>query len=334
VTPEPSAARLLAALLMPLLLLALRAFVRRRRQVARSIGDRELVRRMVGVDLGRLPLTRLVPVALAGACIALALAVPLRGAEEPAATEATRAAGIVLALDASVSMLATDAEPDRLEVMRLAARGIAERAEGTPVGIVAFAGRAYVLSPPTTDRAAIDLYLAALEPGMVVQSGSSVAGGLRQGVALLSGGEARGGEIVLITDGDASDEVAEIRAAAALARNAGITVHVGGAGRPGGAPVPAVDLATGARDGVMRDPAGEVIVSRLGEELLREVASATGGRYLRLESSADAQRLAGLVDGTGRAGGEGGLPIYLWLGVAAVLLLLAEGAAQRREREP
>jgi Ca-activated chloride channel homolog len=316
VTPEiTAAARILAAVLVPLLLLALWAFVARRRRVARAIGDRDLVRRIVGVDLARTPWAR-------------ALAAPLPGAAEPAGAGP---AGIVLVLDASVSMLAADAEPDRMEVMRRAARAVADGAEGTPVGIIAFAGRAYVLSPPTTDRTAIDLYLTALDPGMVVQSGSEVAGAIRQGIALLAGGGGRGGEIVLLSDGDASDEAEEIRAAATLAGRAGVRVHVGGTGRPGGAPVPAADLATGQREGVMRDPAGEVIVSRLGEDLLREVASRAGGSYLRLEREGDADRMAGVVGRAGAAPAEQRAPIYPWLAGAAILLLLAEGAVQRRE---
>jgi Ca-activated chloride channel homolog len=328
-TPEvTAAARLLAAVLVPLLLLALWAFVARRRRVARAIGDRDLVRRMVGVDLTRTPWTRALAVAAAGACLALALAAPLPGAAEPAGAGP---AGVVLVLDASVSMLAADAEPDRMEVMRRAARAVAEQADGTPVGIIAFAGRAYVLSPPTTDRTAIGLYLTALDPGMVVQSGSEVAGAIRQGVALLAGGGGRGGEIVLLTDGDASDEAEEIRAAATLARRAGVLVHVGGTGRPEGAPVPSVDLATGQRTGVMRDPAGEVIVSRLDEDLMREVASRTGGTYVRLEREADADRMAGVVARTGEAPTEQRAPLYLWLAGAAILLLLGEGAAQRWE---
>jgi Ca-activated chloride channel family protein len=311
--------------------------MRRRRRVADAIGERALVHRLLGADLHAVPWARVVAMLLAATALGLAVA----GRGWGAAAEARRATGdVVLVLDASNSMLAEDAAgaPDRLEAERHAALEIARALRGTPVGVVAFAGRAWILTPPTADFGAVEMYLETLSPEMVTQTGSSLAAALRQGIALLAtrGDASRGGTIVLISDGDALEPRDSVLAAARLAARAGFVVHTLGAGTPAGAQVPDIDWATGRRRGYKTDPeTGRTAVSRLDEPLLREIASASGGTAARLSDARAVDRLvARLPAGAGGAPRAGTLG-YEWPLGLALLLLAGDAVGERRiRREP
>ncbi len=332
------AAWLAAGVAVPMLVaLAVAEFVRRRRRVAARLGDRSLLAALAGEDLVAVPWRRVAPVLLAALCLGAALSDPGWGGAGKGAE--VRGRRIVLVLDASGSMLAADAAPNRLETLRAASRELAAELPGAAVAVVVFAGRAYALVPPTVDRAALDLFLDALEPAMVTQSGSSLSAAVRQGVGLLAAGgrDPSGGALVLISDGDALEDPARVLEAAALARRAGIPVHALGAGTAAGAPVPDVDLATGRAVGFKREVDGEVAVSRLNEELLRQIARETGGTYAALSASGSVERLAGRL--RARVGGaEGGAdrrpPRFAWFASLALLLLAGEtvaaGLAPRR----
>jgi Ca-activated chloride channel family protein len=241
---------------------------------------------------------------------------------------------VILVLDVSNSMLAEDAAPNRLELLRSSARRLLSRLEGTPVGIVVFAGRAYALSPPTTDPEALELYLSTLDPQMVTQTGTSLAAAVRQAVGLLATTRTRTGTAVLISDGNAPETPAEIDAATTAATRAGVRVHAVGIGTPAGAPVPRIDFRTGRANGFIPDAGGGVAISRLDEGLLRRVAADTRGEYLHLTDAASVDGLgmllAGGAVGAGR-GGEEPSP-YAWFAGAALLLLLAEAAFASRGR--
>lgn len=314
--------------------LALCLHARRRGRVAAAFGDPDLGARLLGEDLRRRPWSRILLVAAGAVLIAAALADPRWGA---AVTGDVRGAPVVLVLDASTSMLARDLRPDRLERERSAARLIAGSLEGVPIGIVAFAGRAYAIAPPTTDAGAIDLYLEALHPGMVTQSGSSLAAAVRQGLALLlSGEQGAGGSIVLITDGDTEEDPVQLGAAAAIAARAGVPVYALGAGTPAGATVPAHDFVTGRQTGVLTREDGQPIVSRLRDGFLREIARETGGIYLPLGRGGSAERIAAAVRERSVAGGssdgrEADRPArYAVFAALALLMLALETIVARR----
>lgn len=328
--------RVAAAALPPVLALAVWGYVRRRRAVGSRLGDRLLLARLAGEDLLAVPWRRVVPVLLAGVLLGAALLDPRWGEATEGAP--VRGGAVVLVLDASSSMLVEDLPPNRLEAERAAARELLRSLPGTPAAVVVFAGRAYALVPPTVDRGALDLYLEALHPSMVTQSGSSLAAAVRQGVGLLAAGDAdpSAGALVLVSDGDAREGPEELREAVALARRAGVRIHTLGAGTAAGAPVPDIDLATGERLGVKREPGGEVAVSRLNEELLREVAASSGGSYAALSAPGAVEALATRLQGkagTEGTGAGGRVPRYPWFAAGALLLLLGEalaGAPSRR----
>ncbi|HET8656531.1 MAG TPA: VWA domain-containing protein [Longimicrobiaceae bacterium] len=306
-------------------------FVRRRRRVARALGDAALLRRLTGADLHALPRLRVALVLAAALALGAALADPRWGTG--AGATGARGGPVILALDASNSMLTHDVAPSRLAEEKSAARALARALPGTPVGIVAFAGRAYALTPPTVDPAALDLYLNALDPRMVTQTGSAVAAAVRQSLSLLASGD-QPGSIVLISDGDTSGEPGALGDALKLARRAGIPVYTLGVGTPAGAPVPALDPRTGRESGYLREPSGDIAVSRLREELLQRIARETGGSYARLgQDSTGPRQLAAELRSSAASGAATGAGIpthYAWFAAAALLLLVVESALRRR----
>ncbi|HET7276080.1 MAG TPA: VWA domain-containing protein, partial [Longimicrobiaceae bacterium] len=192
--------------LIPLLMcVALVLYVRRRRRVVAAIGDARLVAQLAGTDLLAAPRTRMALILLTS--IALALVIGPGASDHFGGNDFP--SNIVLVLDASGSMRAedvatTDGLTTRLEMERRGARQVVGDLRGKSVGLVVFAGDAFILSPQTYDYSAIQLYLDALSPSIVSQTGSSLSSAIRQGVALLADTIGTGGgTIVLISDGDA-----------------------------------------------------------------------------------------------------------------------------------
>lgn len=186
---------------------------------------------------------------------------------------------VVIALDASNSMLARDVKPSRLERAKLELSGLIDRLGGDRVGIVAFAGTAFVQSPLTNDGAAAKLFLRAIDPKAIPQQGTAIAEALEVSERLLAGGDrgAAGRAIVLITDGE-DHEGAAVEKAKALAKE-GVRIFTVGVGSLTGEPIPVVD----ARDriiGYKQDRAGNTVMTRLNEGMLIEIAEATNGRYV------------------------------------------------------
>jgi Ca-activated chloride channel family protein len=322
----------LALIFLALLTTGLALYVRRREVVARLIGDRDLVQALTGIDLHERPWPRLALVLLAGIALAGALLSPPLESERPASR-----GPVVLILDASASMLAEDAGGSRIDAERVLARSLVDALPDRPIGIVAFAGRAFSLTPPTRDRGAIDMYLDALDPTIVTQTGSALGAALRQGLGLVgASGDPTGATIVLVGDGDETDDPDAALEAAELVGRAGVTIHAVGVGGEEGAPVPALDPATGEVGGTLRDEAGEPIVSRRTDDLLREIASEGGGTYLvATGNDAAVTSLAEQIRGGGeelsepRSGGR--LPAHVWMALIALALLVAEPAVARWE---
>lgn len=313
-----------AALILPLLVAAaLLLHARRARRVA-----------MAFAGVGGVPWVRMA-LALAGA-LAISGAILAAASAERAGDGVRRGGGaVVLVLDVSNSMLTRDVGPDRLTHLKSSARSIVTRLAGTPVGIVVFAGRAYALSPPTTDPEALDLYLSALDPQMVTQTGTSLSAAVRQSVGLLTTTRERAGSVVLISDGNAQETPADLDAATGIAERAGVRVYTVGIGTPAGGPVPKIDYRTGQPAGYIPDPTGGPAISRLDEALLRRIASQTGGDYIHAPNPTAIDALAGVLAGAGseRRGGDARLPLYLWFTGAALLLLLLEFLPLRRRSE-
>ena len=326
---------LVLALVLPLLvaLLVARAWRERRRRLGR-LGSPEIVARLVPPVVLRTPRSRAVLLALAALCGAVAFAGPRWG------TEATVVRGegidLVFALDASLSMMAEDERPSRLERMKQEVQRILAASRGDRVGLIAFAGRSYILTPLTVDQGALDLYLDNLDPSVVGQAGSSLSRAIRQGTALLNASQAESDKaLVVMSDGEAFEPAEEVREAATLAREAGIALVTVGFGTTGGANIP---VREGGSTELKRDDAGNVVTTRHSPELLRAAAEAGGGSYI----AADATDKAGSVrralatlrtEARAAAAGRDRTPRFqLFLIPALLLVLLDTAVSERRVR--
>ena len=277
---------LFLGILLPLLLAAcVVLYARRRKRVAAALGEMKLVTRLGGQDLVRFPVRRLCLLTLAGAALGFAAAGPSWGVR--AIQNESRTRSIVLAIDISKSMLARDVQPNRLERERLIARRVLRELPTDRIGMVVFAGRAYVLSPLTTDHGALQLYADALDPEMVSQGGSSLASAITQASDLARGpdGKARGAAVVVMSDGEALEEEDAVMQAAGRARRLGIEVHTIGIGTESGDRIPEIDPRTNRVLSYKLDPYGNEVVTRLDERLLQAVAQETGGSYFRADEA-------------------------------------------------
>ena len=235
----------------------------------------------------RSPRWRAAVLGIAAALAAVAFAGPQWGLERMIVR--SEGADVVLALDASLSMLAEDVDPNRLTRMKREATQLIVASPGDRFGIIAFAGRSYILTPLTVDRSALDLFLDNLDPDVVGQGGSSLARTIRQGVELLlltKGGGDRA--LVVMSDGEAFDDREEVMAAARRAREAGISLVTVGYGTPEGSTIP---VPTGRGVELKRDQNNQVVVTRHDETLLREAADAAGGTYIPANATDKAGRI-------------------------------------------
>lgn len=182
----------------------------------------------------------------------------------------------VIVIDLSQSMLAEDLRPDRLTRVRFRLSDLLAETDEGQVGLVAYAGDAYVVSPLTSDTNTIANMLPALRPDVVPVAGSRADRGMELAAELLRRTGMGGGEILLVSD-DAGPGDATL---AAALRQEGIVTSVLAVGTPGGAPIPS-------GSGFVTDAQGNVVIARVNRDGLRAVASAGEGRFSVLETGAD-----------------------------------------------
>ncbi|HEX5003876.1 MAG TPA: VWA domain-containing protein, partial [Gemmatimonadales bacterium] len=208
-------------------------------------------------------------------CVAVAVAGP-RGGRTTVMTEA-RALSLVVATDISRSMLAEDVQPSRLARAKREARRLVQDLEGDRLGLIAFAGRSYILTPLTVDGGAVSLYLDGLDPDLASEGGTSLSATLRQGRELLEAtSEVSDRVLVVFTDGETHDSLSAVEEAAAAIRKAGVRLILVGEGTPVPVKIPLRD-ASGELIEYKLDQHGEVVETSLHEEVLRAAADAAGG---------------------------------------------------------
>jgi len=179
----------------------------------------------------------------------------------------------VVALDTSRSMLATDIKPNRLARAKLAVQDLLTQMKGDRVGLVAFAGGAFVQCPLTLDYGVFLQSLEALEVGIIPKGGTSLAEAIDASLEAFEGRQGKHQVLVLITDGE--DHEGKIKEATAHATERGLKIYTVGIGTGEG------ELIPGASGGFQKDRSGQVVKSRLGENDLKQIAVDTGGVYLQ-----------------------------------------------------
>jgi Ca-activated chloride channel family protein len=203
--------------------------------------------------------------------LAIAWANPQAGAKKQTAVQ--KSADVFIALDISQSMLAEDVAPSRLELAKSFARKLVKALEGERIGLIFFAGDAFLQMPLSTDYTAANMFITDAGPDLISAQGTALAPAID--LASKSFGTEPGGgrAIVLITDGEDHDQDAVDRAAQAYGD--GIIVFAVGAGTEAGGPIPLGSA--GGNDLFKRDEQGEIVRTRLDQSLLQKLTASGGG---------------------------------------------------------
>lgn len=190
-------------------------------------------------------------------------------------------ADIMVCLDVSNSMLAQDLSPNRLTRARYALERMVDQLNGDRLGLVIFAGEAYVQLPITTDYSAAKLFIDAINPGMVPVQGTNLADAIKVASESFSNESGKNKAIVLITDGEDHEEEA-VTAAEAASKN-DIMVSTIGIGSETGVPIPLIE--NGVVKGYRKDRDGQTVITRLNTSLLQEVAAKGNGVFVQATAS-------------------------------------------------
>jgi Ca-activated chloride channel homolog len=194
-----------------------------------------------------------------------------------------KGADLIIALDVSNSMLSQDIRPDRLTRAVQGITKLVDRLEGDRIGIVVFAGKAYVQLPITTDYSAAKMFLSTISTQMVPSQGTAIGDAIDLAVESFKADE-RSKAIIIITDGENHEGDALESAQAASAK--GIKIFTIGMGSPEGSPIPVYD-ANNRQTGYKSDKQGQTIISKLDETALQQIASAGNGIYVRASTGQD-----------------------------------------------
>ena len=265
-------------LLLPVLLAIFIINRLRVRRTIRKIGDKKLVDDLLPEYSTSRPIIKFIFMTLIMVFGIIMLARPQFGSK----IEDVRKQGVevVIALDISNSMLAQDLQPDRLTRAKQAISRLVDNLENDRVGLIVFAGGAYVQIPVTTDYVSAKMFLSSITPEMAPRQGTSIGEAIELGIRSFTPGDDRSKAMIIITDGE--DHEDDPVAAAREAAKAGIVIHVVGIGTERGAPIPIV--VNGRRD-FLRDIDGNTVITRLNEDILKQIAIEANGSYVSANNS-------------------------------------------------
>ncbi len=253
---------------------------KKKRQVKR-FGDPELTKQLfLGVSRWR-PEVKFWITMLALASFIVALARPQFGTR----LDTRERTGIeaIIALDVSNSMLAEDVKPNRLEKAKMMVSNMVDGMRDDKIGLIVFAGQAFVQLPITSDYVSAKMFLETISPSMISVQGTDIAEAINLSMRSFTQQEDISRAIFVITDGE--DNEAKGVEAAKQAAAKGIRVYVLGIGNPGGAPIPIPGTGQ-----YIIDDEGNTVISKLSEEMCREIATAGGGSYIYVDNSSSAQK--------------------------------------------
>lgn len=184
---------------------------------------------------------------------------------------------ILIAVDTSKSMLASDVAPNRLERSKLAVRDLINKLKGDRVGLIAFSGSAFLQCPLTVDYEGFLLALDDLKAGIIPQPGTSISSAIRVAFKSFEGGMKQYKNLIIITDGE--DHQGDISAIAQEAKKQNIKIFTIGIGTREGELIQLTSES--GEKSFLKDSEGNLVKSRLNENILQEIASVTGGSYVR-----------------------------------------------------
>ena len=257
-------------ILVPLLPIGFAIGRRLRRNRIRRFGDEALVKELMPSVSPVKDWARVILFTLAFFFFVAGLCRPQIGAK--LSEHKTRGAEVMIALDVSNSMLAEDYSPNRLERAKLAISRITDKLNQDRIGLIIFAGTSFVQLPITADYISAKMFLSTISTESVPVQGTAIGDAIQTAIRSFSLESEKSRAIIVISDGENHEDDAV--AAAANAKESGITVYTIGVGSPEGQPIP-MD------GGLLKDSEGQIVVTKLNESALQEIANAGGGAYVR-----------------------------------------------------
>lgn len=264
-------------IVIPLLIVFYVVMVRKKKKAIAEFGNPELLRPLMPLLSFKRGAWKFVMLLLALFFVILGVAGPQFGSKLQQVKK--KGVELVIALDVSNSMMAQDIKPSRLEKAKMAISRMVEKLSDDKVGLVVFAGDAYVQLPITTDYSSAKLFLSNINTDIVPVQGTAIGAAIDLAARSFTPETEAAKAIIVITDGENHQD--DAIAAAKQAREKGITIHTIGMGLEQGAPIPE----KGQAGQYMKDGQGNVVISRLDEETLRQIAKAGEGLYVRANNA-------------------------------------------------
>lgn len=304
--------------------------LRWKKKSVKRIGDERLVKLLVGNFSTRLFNTKFIFFSLAFAAGVIAVA----NLRKPGAPDniARKGIDVVIALDVSKSMLAADLSPNRLERAKQMILKLMEQMPNDRIAFIVFAGRAYMQMPLTIDHTAAAIYVSSASPDAITAQGTVLSEAMEMSARAFNTKEGRFKSVILVTDGEDHDEDA-LKAADDLAQQ-GIMVCTVGIGSVEGAQIP--DSTT---NDFKRDASGNVVVTKLNEDILKQIAERSNGSYVNFQSSD--QVVTALTEQLSQVEKKSFTDVsllnyktfYMWFAGAMLILLIAEFLIPERKRK-
>ena len=257
-------------LLIPFFFVIQAVILKLRRRRLRKFGDEALVSNLMPSYSKGKVWVRLVLFSIGFFFFVIGLSRPQIGAKLK--EHETKGAEIMIVLDVSNSMLAEDYSPNRLERAKLAISRIVDKLRDDRIGLILFAGDSFVQLPITTDYVSAKMFLNSISTDSVPVQGTAIGDAINTAMRSFSVQSEKSRAIIVITDGENHED--DPVSAAAQAAEVGVRVYTIGVGSPEGKPIP--------MDGeLLKDKDGEIVVTRLDEKVLQDVAQAGNGVYVR-----------------------------------------------------
>ncbi len=254
----------------------------RRRKRLKEFGDTKLLMELMpDVSLYRPDVKFWLAIA-AVTMLTLVLARPQFGSKMESVTR--QGIETVIALDISNSMLAEDIAPNRLEKSKKIISKLIDKFENDKIGLIVFAGDAFVQLPITNDFISAKMFMESISPALINRQGTDIGAAINLAMKSFTPEKEVGKAVIVITDGENHEGGAEEAAKAAAEK--GVSIYILGVGSLEGAPIPA-----GISNDYRRDKDGNVIVTKLNEEMSKNIAKAGNGAYIRVDNTNNAQRL-------------------------------------------
>ncbi len=269
-----SARYLLLLVLIPVFFLLFAIVLKLRKRRIRKFGDEVLVRQLMPSYTEAKAWVRLALFSIGFFFFVIGLSRPQIGAKLK--EHQTKGAEIMIVLDVSNSMLAEDYSPNRLERAKLAISRLVDKLREDRIGLIVFAGNSFVQLPVTTDYVSAKMFLSSISTESVPVQGTAIGEAINTAMRSFSAQSEKSRAIIVITDGEnhEDDPVAVAKQAAEM----GVRVFTIGVGAPEGKPIP-MD------GGLLKDKDGNIVVTRLDETVLQDVAEAGNGLYVRAGNS-------------------------------------------------